>query len=184
MPFNESRRDLPPECDEAESSSVRGYRGPHCPSGHRPRHVLARQKNQMLEVDVTEEAKQVALYRYELSGELYDDDEILNFFYNDITELEQEERDEITFEFWLEEMISFTKSDDTLTGGTRQRWPKCGTGQPDRAMSGSRLGWSCPTPTQPPSAEIPDWRADRRLCGSSLPAGLVGPERYRGGCDS
>ena len=30
----------------------------------------------MLEVDVTEEAKQVALYRYELTGELYDDDEI------------------------------------------------------------------------------------------------------------
>ena len=83
----------------------------------------------MLEVDVTEEAKQVALYRYELTGELYDDDEILNFFYNDITELEQEERDEITFESWLEEMISFTKSDDTLTGSTRQRWPKCGTGQ-------------------------------------------------------
>jgi len=52
----------------------------------------------MLEVDVTEEAKQVALYRYELRGELYDDDEILNFFYNDITELEQAERDEITFE--------------------------------------------------------------------------------------
>ena len=89
----------------------------------------------MLEVDVTEEAKQVALYRYELTGELYDDDEILNFFYNDITELEQEERDEITFESWLEEMISFTKSDDTLTGSTRQRWPKCGTGQSDRAMS-------------------------------------------------
>ena len=64
MPFNESRRDLSPECDEAESSSVRGYRGPHCPSGHRPRHVLARQKNQMmLEVDASEEAKQVALYR-------------------------------------------------------------------------------------------------------------------------
>ena len=76
MPFNESHRDLSPECDEAESSSVRGYRGPHCPSGHRPRHVLARRKNQMLEVDVTEEAKQVALYRYELTGELYDDDEI------------------------------------------------------------------------------------------------------------
>jgi len=34
----------------------------------------------------------------ELTGELYDDDEILNFFYNDNTELEQEERDEITFE--------------------------------------------------------------------------------------
>ena len=43
--------------------------------------------------------------------------------------------DEITFESWLEEMISFTKSDDTLTGCTRQRWPKCGTGQSDRAMS-------------------------------------------------
>src|SRR5262245_8851562 len=40
-------------------------------------------------------------------------------------------------------MISFTKSDDTLTGSSRQRWPKCGTGhcgtgQSDRAMSGSR----------------------------------------------
>ena len=40
----------------------------------------------MLEVDASEEAKRVALYRYELTGELYDDDEILNFFYNDITE--------------------------------------------------------------------------------------------------
>ena len=99
----------------------------------------------MLEVDVTEEAKQVAVYRYELTGELYDDDEIPNF-YNDITELEQEERDEITFESWLEEMISFTESDDTLTGSARQRWPKCGTGQSDRTMSGSRLGWSCPAP--------------------------------------
>ena len=89
----------------------------------------------MLEVDVTEEAKQVALYRYELTGELYDDDEILNFFYNDITELGQEERDEITFESWLEEMISFTESDDTFTGDTRQRRPKCGTGQSDRSMS-------------------------------------------------
>ena len=61
----------------------------------------------MHEVDAAEEAKQVALYRYELTGELYDDDEILNFFYNDITELVQEQRDEITFECWLEEMISW-----------------------------------------------------------------------------
>ena len=76
----------------------------------------------------------MALYRYELTGELYDDDEILNFFYNDITELEQEERDEITFESGLEN-DSFTKSDDTLTGSTRRRWPKCGTGQSDRSMS-------------------------------------------------
>ena len=46
------------------------------------------------------------------------------FFYNDITELDEEQRDEITFEFWLEEMISFTESDDTFTGSTRQRRPK------------------------------------------------------------
>src|SRR6478735_4117057 len=38
------------------------------------------------------------------------------FFYNDITELDEEQRDEITFEFWLEEMISLTESDDTSTG--------------------------------------------------------------------
>ena len=41
--------------------------------------MLARPKNQLLEVDVTEEAKWVALYRYKLTGELYGDDEILNF---------------------------------------------------------------------------------------------------------
>ena len=75
------------------------------------------------------------IIRYELTGELYDDDEILNFFYNDITELDEEQRAEITFESWLEEMISFTESDDTLTGSTRQRRPKCGAGQSDRAMS-------------------------------------------------
>ena len=87
----------------------------------------------MLEVDASEEAKQVALYRYELTGELYDDDEILNFFYNDITELEQEQRDEITFESWLEEMISFTKSDDTLTGSARQRGCVCIRGRTARS---------------------------------------------------
>ncbi len=76
------------------------------------------------------------------------------------------------------------ESDDTLTGGPWQRWHKCGTGQSDRAMSGSRLSWSCRTPTQPPSAEIPDLRTDRRLCGSSLPGGLVGPEHCREGYDS
>ena len=43
----------------------------------------------MLEVDVTEEAKQVALYRYELTGELYDDDEIRSF-YDDIVNLDVE----------------------------------------------------------------------------------------------
>ena len=110
MPFNESRRDLSPECDEAESSSVRGYRGPHCPSGHRPRHVLARQKNQMmLEVDASEEAKQVALYRMNSPA-------------------------------------------------------------------------SCTTTMR--SSISSTTRTDRRLCGSSLRAVLVGPEHYREGCDS
>ena len=55
----------------------------------------------MLEVDVTEEAKQVALYRYELTGELYDDDEIEDFFYDDISNLEAENRERITFDEWL-----------------------------------------------------------------------------------
>jgi hypothetical protein len=41
-----------------------------------PRDVLARPTNQEHEVDAAEEAKQVALYRYELTGELCDDDEI------------------------------------------------------------------------------------------------------------
>ena len=73
----------------------------------RPRHVLTGPQNLMFEVDAAEEAKHVAVYRYELTGELYDDDEILDFFYNDITELEQEQRDETTFKSWLEEMIGW-----------------------------------------------------------------------------
>ena len=73
----------------------------------------------MLDLDVTEEAKQVALYRYELTGELYDDDEILNFFYNDITELEQEERQD-HLRVLARRDDRFTKSDDTLTGSTQQ----------------------------------------------------------------
>jgi hypothetical protein len=89
----------------------------------------------MPEVDVTEEVKLVAYIAMNSPASYYDDDEILNFFYNDITELEQEQRDEITFESWLEEMISFTKSDDTLTGSARHRRLKCGTGQSDQAMS-------------------------------------------------
>lgn len=59
----------------------------------------------MLEVDVTEEAKQVALYRYELTGELYDDDEIRSFYADDITNLEVEDREAITFESWLREYL-------------------------------------------------------------------------------
>ena len=34
----------------------------------------------MHEVDAAEEAKPVALYRYELTGELYDHDEIRSFY--------------------------------------------------------------------------------------------------------
>jgi hypothetical protein len=48
-------------------------------------------------VDVTEEAKQVALYRYELTGELYDDEEIRRFYEDDIVNLDVEDREAITF---------------------------------------------------------------------------------------
>jgi len=47
---------------------------------------------------VMDRAEREARIDLELTGELYDDDEILNFLYNDITEVEQAERDEITFE--------------------------------------------------------------------------------------
>jgi hypothetical protein len=91
-----------------QRSNVREYRGPTIALlVMRPRHVLTGPQNLMFEVDAAEEAKHVAVYRYELTGELYDDDEILDFFYNDITELEQEQRDETTFKSWLEEMISW-----------------------------------------------------------------------------
>ncbi len=62
-----------------------------------PRDVLARPTNQEHEVDAAEEAKQVALSRYELTGELYDDDEIRSFYENDIVNLDTEQREAITF---------------------------------------------------------------------------------------
>jgi hypothetical protein len=46
-------------------------------------------------------------HRSNLTGEPYDDDEILNFLYNDITELQQDLREEVTFDSWLVEMISW-----------------------------------------------------------------------------
>jgi hypothetical protein len=46
-------------------------------------------------------------YRQENTGELYDDDEIENYFYNDIANLSAEQREEISFEGWLEEMLSW-----------------------------------------------------------------------------
>ena len=93
----------------------------------RPRHVLTGPQNLMFDVDAAEEAKHVALYRYELTGELYDDDEILDFFYNDITELEQEQRDEITFKSWLEEMISWGRfyEEETKTRNDPPLQPLC-----------------------------------------------------------
>ncbi len=63
----------------------------------------------MLEVDASEAAKQAALNRMNSPASCTTTIEILNFFYNDITELEQEQHDEITFESWLEEMISFNR---------------------------------------------------------------------------
>jgi hypothetical protein len=56
-------------------------------------------------VDVTEEAKQVALYRYEVTGERYDDDEIRSFYQDDIVNLDAQDREEITFESWLQEYL-------------------------------------------------------------------------------
>ena len=88
-----------PLADNGAAVERAAYRGPTIALlVMRPRHVLTGPQNLMFEVDAAEEAKHVAVYRYELTGELYDDDEILDFFYNDITELEQEQRDEITFE--------------------------------------------------------------------------------------
>jgi hypothetical protein len=48
---------------------------------------------------------QIAVYRYSLTGELYDDDEIENFFYDDISHLEAEDREKVTFDEWLVEML-------------------------------------------------------------------------------
>ena len=58
----------------------------------------------MHEVHAAEEAKQVALYRYELTGELYDDDEIRSFYEDDIVNLDAEQREEITVKSWLQEL--------------------------------------------------------------------------------
>ncbi|WP_424741772.1 hypothetical protein [Mycobacterium sp.] len=42
-----------------------------------------------------------ALYRYELTGELYDDDEIRSLDEDDIVNLDAEQREEITVKSWL-----------------------------------------------------------------------------------
>jgi hypothetical protein len=70
-----------------------------------PRDVLARPTNQEHEVDAAEEAKQVALYRYELTGELCDDDEIRSFYEDDIVNFDTEQREAITFKSWLQEYL-------------------------------------------------------------------------------
>src|ERR1700694_4996137 len=40
-----------------------------------------------------------------MPGELYDDEEIVDFFYDDISNLEAEDREKITFDEWLVEML-------------------------------------------------------------------------------
>jgi hypothetical protein len=50
---------------------------------------------------------EMAPHRSTLTDEPYDDDEILNFLDNDITELQQDLREEVTFDSWLVEMISW-----------------------------------------------------------------------------
>jgi hypothetical protein len=50
-------------------------------------------------------AKQVALYRFELTFELYDNDEIRSFYEDDVVNLDAEPRGEITFETWVQEYL-------------------------------------------------------------------------------
>ena len=53
-----------------------------------------------------------ALYRYELTGELYDDDEIRSLYEDDIVNLDAEQREEITVKSWLQEYLLHGVSDD------------------------------------------------------------------------
>jgi len=50
---------------------------------------------------VMDRAEREARIDLELTGELYDDDEIEDFFYDDISNLEAENRERITFDEWL-----------------------------------------------------------------------------------
>ena len=62
---------------------------------------------------VMDRAEREARIDLELTGELYDDDEIEDFFYDDISNLEAENRERITFDEWLVEML--------LNGGSTRR---------------------------------------------------------------
>jgi hypothetical protein len=121
-----SRRDLSPECDEAESSSVREYRGPlpfwsyfpeMCWRGRR----IGSTKSKAPRRELT------ALYRYSLTGELYGDDEIRGFYEDDITNLEVEDRQAITVENWLGKTCSTVPSTNrrTRTRDDRDVGPPC-----------------------------------------------------------
>ena len=57
-------------------------------------------------------AKQVALYRFELTFDLYDDDEIRSFYEDDIVNPDAERREEITFETWVQEYLLHGVSHD------------------------------------------------------------------------
>ena len=50
---------------------------------------------------VMDRAEREARIDLELTGELNDDDEIEDFFYDDISNLEAENRERITFDEWL-----------------------------------------------------------------------------------
>jgi hypothetical protein len=65
------------------------------------------------------------LYRYELTGELYDDDEIRSFYEDDIVNFDTEQREAITFRSWLQEYLLhgvFYEKDivDAVTGISSQ----------------------------------------------------------------
>jgi hypothetical protein len=53
----------------------------------------------------TSDGMQMAPYRYTLTSEPYNDDEILDYFYDDISNLEAEDREKVAFGDWLVEML-------------------------------------------------------------------------------
>ena len=72
-------------------------------------------------------AKQVALYRFELTFELYDNDEIRSFYEDDVVNLDAEPREEITFETWVQEYLlhGLFYEKTPWTRGDRHLQPTC-----------------------------------------------------------
>jgi hypothetical protein len=67
------------------------------------------------------------LYRYELTGELYDDDETRSFYEDDIVNFDTEQREAITFRSWLQEYLlhRLFYEKTPWTRGDRHLQPTC-----------------------------------------------------------